>query len=203
METQTLTAEVRKERGKGPARQLRAQGKIPAVFYGPGVDTTAIAVAPAELVKALKTDYGRNVIFKMEVGGTEQLAMLKDVDVHPVSRAPLHADFYRVTTDSAVEVRVPVKTAGRPVGVQKGGKLNVVFRDLPVRTTPEKIPAAITINVASLDIGDVTTVSQLDLDEGVHVLYAPDRRVVLVTEDKRKVAAADDADDGEGEAEAN
>ncbi len=187
MEKQTLEVEVRETSGKGPTRQLRAQGKIPGVFYGPGVDTTKLSLSPKAFLRALETPYKQNVVLTIEVGGVTHEVMVKDIAIHPVTRAPLHVDLYKVTGDRAVEVRVPVATKGRPIGVQKGGRLQVVFRELPVRTTPDKIPAKIEIDVANLEIGDVFTVADLTLDEGVSVQFKPDRRVVLVTEPKKIV----------------
>ena len=81
METQTLQAEVRDSRGKGPARRLRAQGKVPGVFYGPGLEPTPLTLSPKELEKALRGERGRNVVFALSVGGKEELAMVKDVTV--------------------------------------------------------------------------------------------------------------------------
>ena len=151
METQTLEVEVRQTSGKGPARQLRAQGKIPAVFYGPGVDTQKLQLSPKDLLKSLETPLKKNVVLTVEVGGTAHLAMVKDIEVHPVTRQPLHVDLYRVDENRAVEVSVPLRATGKPVGVQKGGQLQVVFRDLPVRTTPGKIPSVIEVEVTPLN----------------------------------------------------
>ncbi len=198
MEKQTLQVEVRETSGKGPARQLRAQGKIPAVFYGAGVDTTKLSLSPKALLKALETPQKQNVVLSLDVGGTAHLAMVKDIAVHPVTRQPLHVDLYKVTEDRPVDVHVPVATKGRPVGVQKGGQLQVVFRDLPVRTTPNRIPSVIEIDVANMDIGDILTVADLPLDEGVSVQFKPDRRVVLVTEPKRVVEEKTDEAEAAG-----
>ncbi len=192
MEPVTLQVEVRAGRGKGPARQLRANGQLPAVLYGPGVETTVLSVSPRELEKALTTEYRRNVVLRLDVGGAEHLAMVKELQVHPVTRRPIHLDLYRVSPEREVTTTVPVTTSGRAIGVQKGGKLNVVFREVPVRVAPNKIPAAIDINVAHLDVGDVFKVTELALPEGVTVLLPPDRRLALVSEDRRKAKAASD-----------
>jgi large subunit ribosomal protein L25 len=192
METQTLKAEVRDGRGKGPARQLRAAGMIPAVFYGPAVETTALTVRPKELVKALSTKYGKNAVLVINVGGQDHQVMVKAIEVHPVSREPLHVDLYKVSDDRAVEVRVPISTTGRALGVQKGGAMTVVFRDVPVRTTPSKIPAVINIDVSKIDIGETVNVENLILPEGVEVLMKPDRRVVVVGETVKPVAGDED-----------
>ena len=96
METHTMQAEVRSGSGKGPARQLRAKGLIPAVFYGQGVSPTPIAVKPKELTKALSGVLGRNQPITLSVGGKTELALVKELQIHPISRQPLHVDFYRV-----------------------------------------------------------------------------------------------------------
>ena len=189
MEPLTLQVEVRDGRGKGPARQLRAKGLLPAIFYGPGVETKGLALSPKELTKALETDYRLNVVLKLAIAGQEHLAMVKDVQVDPVTRVPLHVDLYKVSNDRYVTVSVPLRTTGRAVGVQKGGKLNVVFRDLPLRATPNAIPSSITVNVSSLDMGEVFKVQDLELPDGVEVLLSPERRLILVSEERKKAVA--------------
>ncbi len=185
MDTTSLQAEVRVGRGKGPARRLRAQGKIPAVVYGPALEPTALTVSPKELTKALEGPKGRNVVFTLSFGGKDVLAMIREITVDPVTRVILHADFLRVTDDRLVDVVVPVTTHGRAVGVQKGGKLTVVFRELPIRTVPGSIPVSIDIDVAKLEIGDAITVAELPLPEGVSVSLPAKQTVVGVFEEKK------------------
>jgi large subunit ribosomal protein L25 len=145
METTTLQAEVRDSRGKGPARRLRAQGQIPGVFYGPGVEPTPLTLSPKELEKALRGERGRNVVFKLSVGGKDELAMVKDVTIDPVSRELLHVDLYRIFEDKVLEIDVPFHAIGRAQGVVMGGVLNVTRRTLPLRTTPANIPVSISV----------------------------------------------------------
>lgn len=202
METQTLQAEARQERGKGPARQLRMSGKIPGVLYGAKKETVALSVDPKELMGALSTEYGKNAVITVELNGQKETTMVKELQVHPVTREFKHVDFWRVSPEQEVSVKVPLKTTGRAVGVQKGGKLTVVFRELPVRCAPELIPAHITVDVTDLDMGAVFKVEDLALADGVTVEFAPDRRIILITEDRRKVASSDD-DSAEGASEEN
>lgn len=180
MEPKTLSAEVRETRGKGPARQLRASGLIPAVIYGPAIETKQITVSPVALARALRGVYRRNQLIKLELGGESHLALVRDLDVHPVTRALRHADFYCVTEDRTVETTVPFLTKGRSIGVQKGGKLNKVFRSLPVRAFPQNIPANITVDVGPLDTGVEVTVADLVLPEGVEVTFPATRRVIVI-----------------------
>src|SRR5687767_4700259 len=141
MDTTTLQAEVRSGSGKGPARQLRMRGLIPAVFYGQGVQPTPIAVKPKELSKALSGVLGRNQPITLTVGDKTELALVKELQVHPLSRQPLHVDFYRVQEDQEIVVQVPFKTTGQAAGVVKGGEQHNIYRKLPLLVKPKLIPA--------------------------------------------------------------
>ncbi|HKU37920.1 MAG TPA: 50S ribosomal protein L25, partial [Polyangiales bacterium] len=91
-----MTVEARDLTGKNAARQLRARGLVPAVFYGPSTSPAGIAVSPKELIAALSTPHGRNAVITLNVAGKPELAMVQDLQIHPVTRKPLHVDFYRV-----------------------------------------------------------------------------------------------------------
>jgi large subunit ribosomal protein L25 len=202
METTTLQAEVRDTRGKGPARRLRAQGKVPGVFYGPGVEPTPLTLSPKELEKALRGERGRNVVFKLSVGGKDELAMVKDVTTDPVSQELLHVDLYRVFEDKVLEVDVPFHTRGRAQGVVMGGVLNVTRRTLPLRTTPANIPVSIDVDVTSLNLRDTISVEQIELPEGVECTLSPKLTLVIVLEPRKAAAAAEETPAAEGEAAA-
>ncbi|HEY6878731.1 MAG TPA: 50S ribosomal protein L25 [Polyangiales bacterium] len=192
MEKQTLTAEVRKLRGKGPARQLRIQGKIPAVLYGPGGDTEAITVDPVALTKSLSGPYAKNQLLELDIAGKTQYATIKDLDVHPLTRAIRHADFYRVSLDAPATYEVPLKTTGRAKGVVKGGELRTLFRTLPVRVTPDKVPSEIVLNVENLDMLESIRAKDIQLEHGELVLAA-ERAVVSVTTERKVVAEEEGA----------
>ncbi len=194
MEAQTLQAEVREKSGKGPARQLRTRGLIPAIYYGPGTEPQKLAVSPLALEKALKGPYGRNQLLELEIGGEKKLALVRDLAVNPVSRELRHVDFYAVARDRKVDAIVPFETQGRSVGVQKGGFLRKLYRDLPVRAFPQDVPAKIVLDVANLDIAAVVRVQDLPLPQGVEVRYAPERRVLSVDAKERKRAAEEEAE---------
>ena len=201
METTTLQAEVRDSRGKGPARRLRAQGKIPGVFYGPGVEPTPLTLSPKELRKALRGERGRNVVFKLSVDGKDELAMVKDVTTDPVSQELLHVDLYRIFEDKVLEIDVPFHANGRAQGVVMGGVLNVTRRTLPVRTTPANIPVSIDVDVTHLNLKDTISVEQVPLPEGVECTLAPKLTLVIILE-PRKATAAEEAEDAAAEAAA-
>ena len=194
METTTLQAEVRDSRGKGPARRLRAQGKIPGVFYGPGLEPTPLTLSPKELEKALRGERGRNVVFKLSVGGNDELAMVKEVTTDPVSQELLHVDLYRVFEDKQLEIDVPFNARGRSAGVVQGGVLNVTRRTLPLRTTPANIPVSIDVDVTPLNLRDTISVEEVAFPAGVECLLAPKLTLVIILEPRKATAADEEAE---------
>ena len=197
MEPITLQAEVREGRGKGPARRLRAAGKLPAVIYGQDLEPTPITIDPKELSHHLLGQYRRNTVFKVTWGDADAFAMVKDVVVEPVSRELIHVDFYKVSLEQLVTVDVPITTKGRAQGVVKGGIMNVARRSVPVRCKPDQILPLITIDVTALDIHQAFHVSDLQLGEGREVMLNPKLTLVLIAEDRR---AKNKKKDGEEEA---
>jgi large subunit ribosomal protein L25 len=181
MEIIKLSATKRSEQGKGPSRRLRVEGRIPAVAYGKSLAALSLAVDPKALGAALKTDHGRNVVLELDVEGEQKItAMVREYAHHPVSRAILHADFLQVDLGQPVDVEVPFKLVGKSKGVVLGGILSQVFRDLPVRCVPDKIPALIELDVTELDLGDSVKVNQLILPEGVSVRLSSEQTLAAV-----------------------
>ena len=188
METTTLQAEVRDTRGKGPARRLRTEGKIPGVFYGPGVPPTPLTLSPKELTHALRGERGRNVVFKLSVDGKDHLAMVKDLSTDPVTQELLHIDLYRILEDKVLEVNVPFRAVGRAVGVVQGGVLNITRRTIPLRTTPANIPVSIDVDVTHLDLKDTISVEDLEFPEGVECMLRPKLTLAIILEPRKAVA---------------
>lgn len=191
--TQTLKAEVRKERGKGPARQLRMKGLIPAVFYGPGKEPRMLAVSPETVTAALQGDYGRNQLIELEItDGSKELAVVRDLAVEPVTRELRHVDFYSVAKDRPITTTIPVVTTGRAVGVQLGGVLHVIYRSLPVLAAPDKVPAKIVLDVTNLALHQSIKAKDIPLPEGVVAAIPPERPVVAVETKEKEVEAVVD-----------
>jgi large subunit ribosomal protein L25 len=188
MEAQTLTTESRVagETGKGANRKLRARGLVPAVFYGPGTPAASIAIAPKALAQALGTAHRRNALLKLDVGGQQHYAMVKELQVHPVTRATLHVDLYKVSLENEVLVDVPFATEGRAKGVIAGGEVNAIFRTLPVRATPDKIPAVISVDVTNMELNTTIKTKDLTLPAGVVVTFDPERNLVTCAEPRKR-----------------
>lgn len=191
METTSLMVEVRTDRGKGPARRMRKAGKIPAVFYGHGVEPTAISFEPKVFSKALLGERRRNSVFEFEIGGTKHFAMVKDLEVDPASRELLHVDFFKVLSDRPITIEIPFSTTGRAIGVQMGGLLNTTRRSVTVNTTPANIPTSIVHDVSDLNMNETVSVADLTMPEGCTAALDPKLTLALITEDKR---AAKDAE---------
>lgn len=168
----TLAAQIRKERGKGAARKLRQNEKIPVIFYGPKAEPTALAVDYPELARVIKESGSENAIFNLifDSGrGTEtRKAMIKELMVDPVKDTYLHADFYEISMDTEITVNVAIRLMNTPVGVTNGGVLEHIRRELMVSCLPDKLVEAIEIDVSGLDIGEAVHVEDIDLPEGIH-----------------------------------
>jgi large subunit ribosomal protein L25 len=189
----TLEVSRREDGGKNVARRYRATGKVPAVVYGGHRDPVAIIVdrkTVSELIQ--KSDHGVRSIFLLKMSGTDQQrhAMIKEIQIDPISRRMTHIDFVRVTMDEKVRVAVPVHIEGTSIGVKEGGILDWQIRDLHVECLPGAIPDAINVDVNNLGLHQNIRVSELKLPEGVRVFDDPDRVVVGVTHAKAEVEAA-------------
>jgi large subunit ribosomal protein L25 len=187
MQTHTLTTEARESTGKNAARQLRARGLVPAVFYGRETQPAGLAISPKELTAALSTPHGRNALITINVGGKDELALVQDLQIHPVTRKPIHVDFYRVDPEQPITRKVPFIAEGKAKGVVAGGELIVIYRDIMLRAKPGQFPASLKADVTPLEIGDHIKVKDLALPEGVEVVLPAERNVVsCVTLRKRK-----------------
>lgn len=185
MEPLALPTEARTQKGKSAARQLRAKGLAPAVFYGAGIAPVSLAVAPKALLKVLTTPYRRNQVIEIEVAGQKQLAMVKELQVHPVTRAIEHVDLYKVDMGKPVDTEVPLLTEGKAKGVVAGGEIYVNFRALPVRCTPDKIPAQVTVDVTNMELGDTLRAKDVGVPAGVEILLDPERSVIACAEPRK------------------
>lgn len=176
-----VTATPRSEKGKSAVRRLRGTGKIPAVAYGKDLASTMLAVAPKDMVTVLKSERGQNTVLQMKVeGGKDLLVMIKDYTYHPVTRSLEHVDFVEVKLDRAVDVEVPLVALGKAVGVTKGGILRQVYRTVPVRCLPDRIPLKLEAEISHLELGDAFQAKDLKLPEGVEVRLPAEQTIVSV-----------------------
>ena len=166
----TLDAVKRDGRGKNEANRLRAGGKIPAVFYGPGKDGkapegVAVAVDPKAVLRILHSDTGANTLINLKLDGLEARVMVREYQLDPITHGLLHADFYQLAMDKAIVVTVPVVIKGESKGVkQQGGLLDFVTRDIEVECLPTDIPENIVVDVTELMLHESIRVRDLPVD---------------------------------------
>ncbi len=185
IELQKIAAKRRTDAGKGAARRLRREALIPAVAYGQELPAVSLAIAPTDLIGVLEGPLGRNTVLELDVEGSSPLTvMVRDYQYHPVRRTLLHADFIQIHLDRPVSVAVPFEATGKAEGVVKGGTLRQVFRELPIRCMPDRIPAKLSHDVTALQLEGHVFVSDLTLPEGVEVLLAPNQTLLAVVAEK-------------------
>jgi len=206
METLVLDVEAREGKGKGSARRARAQGRVPAIFYGPKSPSRTISVDGKELSQRITNLEGTHLIqLRSSVSDLNQkMVLLRELQSDPVSGAPLHADFYEVALDKAIEVKVPLHFTGKALGVTLGGILQPIFRELTVRCLPTAIPEYIEVDVTELAIHGAVHIADLKLPEGATAVYEANDAVVTVLPPtvEEKPAAAEGAVPEEGAAPA-
>ncbi|MCA1826316.1 MAG: 50S ribosomal protein L25/general stress protein Ctc [Myxococcales bacterium] len=191
----TLAAQKRDKSGKGPARQLRMKGLIPAVCYGPYDKPLHVAIDPEAIKKAIATPHKFNTVIKLEVDGQTRTVLFKDFEKDPVGGEILHADFLEVRMDKDVVVNVPVILTGKPVGVTEGGILQQVARTLPVLCKPSDIPEKIEVDVSNLKIAESLHIKDVKAPAGVQFKIRGDQTIAVVNipekeEEAPKPAAA-------------
>jgi large subunit ribosomal protein L25 len=179
-----LTAQSRKETGKGAARTLRRQALIPAVFYGPEIDPVHLSLNYRDLERLIKTGAGENVIIDLAIETGESTlshrAMLKEIQLDPVKQTIMHVDLYEISLDKKIEVEVPIILTGTAKGVSDGGILQQVSRTVEISCLPDNIPDAFELEVTTLDIGDSLHVSDLNIPEGIEVLEEEELTIATV-----------------------
>ena len=199
METVEISANLRLGRGKGPARRARRQGRVPATFYGPQQAAVAIDVDAKEFGQRVANLEGSHLIRLQssapEIGG--RVALLRELQVHPVSGALLHADLLEVDLTRKLIVKVPLHLTGKAIGVtQQGGILQPVLREISVECLPTDIPEYLEVDVSELSIHDSLHIADIQAPEGVAVVFDANDTIVTVLPPQVEQVKA------EGEAEA-
>jgi len=167
-----LNTNIRTSRGNGAARVLRSKGQIPAVLYGPGTEPVLLSVSTGELEQVLKKSTAGEVLVNLTIQNgdtTNRTAMIREMQTHPVSRKFLHVDFYEIALDRKLRVGVPVVTKGRSKGVELGGTLQIVRREIDMLCLPLEIPDSIELDITDLDIGDAIHVQDIPLKPGLEL----------------------------------
>lgn len=182
MEQIKLNATVRKRTGNSPAREMRRGGHIPAILYGPQTESVMLAVNSKELEQILKKGNIGSIILNLVIQNGKKFtkpAMIKELQSHPVSGAFLHVDFYEIDMQRKINVSIPVITKGTSKGVEIGGLLQIVRREIEVLCMPGDIPEAFEIDITDLDIGDSVHLDEIPLGDNVEA--ASDANFTVLT----------------------
>lgn len=182
-----LKAETRTTTGNNPARALRRSGRTPAILYGPEAQPVMLSIDTSEMENIIKQGNVGRSIFNLAVdsGKKSRAAMIKELQTHPVSQDILHIDFYEVNMDRKVKVMVPVVTTGKSVGVEMGGMLQIIRRELEVLCLPNAIPQEIVIDITELDIGHSVHVEDISLEGDVEIPHEVDFTVLTILSPKK------------------
>ena len=205
MRTVALSAQVREGTGKGPSRRLRAEGFIPATFYVYQAEPMVIKVDASELTKTLIKGREESVFVKLGIKSgkgkkIEKLSLVKDLQINTISRKPVHVDFYEIRMDRTLAVDVPVVFSGTPVGVENGGEMQQLKRDVKVSGLPSDLPESIEIDITSLEIGDSVKVGDLTVKEEIQLLDNDDVAILAVVPTRVSLTVeAAGAEEGEEE----
>lgn len=187
-----VQAKQREGRGKNDARRTRREGMVPITVYGGGGETVA-AVAPLSALAAiLRSEAGRNTIFTIEVEGIgASEVMFHDRQIDPVKGRLIHADLTRLVKGQKIDVTVPLRLVGEPVGVkEKQGVLEQVIREIEIRCEPREIPDTIDVDVSNLDVYDLLHVSDITVSDIIEILTPADQVIATVGIVKEEVAPA-------------
>jgi len=197
MEAVPLSAESRSVRGRNQMKKVRANGRIPGVLYGKGLEPSVVDVAEREFEHLVHHSVSENVLVDLNLGGgaDTQLALIQEVTHHPLTGKVLHVDFHKVSPDEPLTVTVPIETHGESKGVKtSGGTLEHVLFRTKVRALPKDLPAVISIDVTELDAGDILHLGEVPLPDGVEILGAASIPVITITAPRVKADAATEGD---------
>jgi len=193
-DTITLTAETGRPTGSRSSRRLRTEGKIPAVVYGMGSEPKAIAVEWSALRAALVTDAGMNALIDLDVDGDKALAMVTDMQRHPVRRDVTHVDFILVDVNKTVDIDVPIVLEDTEGDHLAGLVVDQQLFSLALTAKPGSIPNEIVVSAANLTIDDPIRVGDITLPSGVELNVDPEEAIVTAS-----VPHVDLPEPGEGE----
>ena len=199
-----LEAIERTGTGKGAARQARRDGMVPGVAYGGGIDPLPIQIPRNELLKRLKAGRFMSTLFNLKVEGHEDVRVIcRDVQRHVVKDLPTHLDLMRLRRTSQINLFIPIEFVNEDIapGIKQGGVLTIVRPEIELIVTAGDIPEKIEIDLSALNIGDVVTISSVNLPEGAKPTIDRDFVIANISA-PRGLAASSDEDEAAPEEDA-
>ena len=177
-----IKATLRRKAGKGAARSVRREGRTPAVIYGANEAPLAIAVDHIDIRTKIYAGHFLTTLYDIDIDGKKHRVIPRDYQLDPVKDFPIHVDFLRLAPGSLIRVNVPVHVINteQSPGVKRGGAVNIVTHSLPLRSPPDRIPQAIEVDLAGLDINTSKHLSDIQLPEGVKPVAREDMTLVTI-----------------------
>jgi large subunit ribosomal protein L25 len=191
MKSVALNAFDRSVIGRSEVKKLRDSGRVPAIIYGRQTKPENLEVIARELDELIHHSVSENILVDLDVNKKKRLALVQEVQHHPLSGKVLHVDFHEVNENETVTVNVPVETTGEAVGVKTGGGVleHILFK-VKVRALPKNLPEQILIDVTELAVGKSIHLGEIKAPEGVEIIGNKKATVVAVAEPKAEVEAA-------------
>jgi large subunit ribosomal protein L25 len=202
LEKTELKVTVRKTVGNGAARELRREGMIPAILYGPKAEPIMLSVTAKELETILLTSNIGQVLLNLLIQNGKQqsrTAMIKELQTQPVSGNLLHVDFYEVAMDQKIKISIPVVTTGQAAGVEEGGVLQLVRHEVEIFCFPNNIPESLEVDVTDMNIGDSRHIDAVSIDESFELVDESNFTVVTILSPKAEEVEEVEEEEEEGE----
>jgi large subunit ribosomal protein L25 len=201
-----LKAKQRETSGKGAARRLRQNKAIPGIVYGPESEPVMLSLDAIEFDKIIRENGSTGLFFNLKIeGGKSKTVMLKEMQMDTFSLNYLHIDLHEIDMDTKVTVSIPVEAVGESKGVEEGGVLQMIRRELDVVCKPADTPDSIQIDISDLGIGDSVHVEEIDLGDNVEIPFDVDFTVIAIgapTEEEEEIEEDEDLlEEGEVEGE--
>ena len=206
-----IKATKRTSSSTGQVNKLRSEGFIPGVLYGGKKDNLNISLKKLHLQNIINTETFMSKVYELDIDGTSEKALARDVSYDPVSDEPIHIDFMRITKGSQLVLEIPVKfiNSDKSPGLKKGGVLNIVRRKVELKCPAENIPDEIVVDLDNTEINSSLKISSVKLPENVSptisdrdfVIATVAPPTILVEPEKTEEVAADGEVPAEGAAE--
>lgn len=182
METLEISADAREKKKKRDAKRLLRNGRIPGILYGPKMESVALEFNKREFSSRIAGLEGSHLVRLKSTAATlaDKVALVKDMQYHPLTGEVIHADLYEVDLSAKIAVHVPLHFVGKAAGVVRGGILQPIVREIEVECLPLDIPAYFDVDVSALDIGDSIHIEDIPMPEGVSAIYESNLAVVAV-----------------------
>ena len=212
-EVTQLPAEARERAGKGASRAIRREGRIPAVIYGDKKDVSMLTMDVRHIAKEYNKGGFFSRLFEVVVDGKPERVLPRDLQLHPVTDAPLHVDFLRLSKGVKIRMNIQVSfiNEGISVGLKRGGIINVVRHEIEFMCPPDAIPDSIVVDLEKWDVGDSIHIEDITLPEGITATIDHNFTIATiaapvvekeVVEDEAEEGEATEAAEGEAEGDA-